>query len=73
MIESIYSPDVHRYENGMRYRRCGKSGVMLPEISLGLWHNFGTNDDYEKNIIYNIYYISDRILRLAQHYPGECH
>lgn len=29
-----------RYD-GMKYRRCGKSGLMLPEISLGLWHNFG--------------------------------
>ena len=44
MIEPLYSPDIRRYENGMRYRRCGKSGVMLPEISLGLWHNFGGVD-----------------------------
>lgn len=29
----------------MNYRRCGNSGVLLPEISLGLWHNFGTADD----------------------------
>lgn len=41
MINPIYSPATDRYENGMRYRRCGKSGVLLPEISLGLWHNFG--------------------------------
>jgi L-glyceraldehyde 3-phosphate reductase len=41
MINPIYSPANDRYENGMRYRRCGKSGVLLPEISLGLWHNFG--------------------------------
>ncbi len=44
MIESLYSTDIRRYENGMRYRRCGKSGVMLPEISFGLWHNFGGVD-----------------------------
>lgn len=31
----------------MQYRRCGKSGLMLPEVSLGFWHNFGTNDNYE--------------------------
>ncbi len=30
---------------GMRYRRCGQSGVLLPEISLGLWHNFGATAD----------------------------
>ena len=31
----------------MQYRRCGNSGLLLPEVSLGFWHNFGTNDDYE--------------------------
>lgn len=41
MINPIYSPTSDRYENGMKYRRCGKSGILLPEISLGLWHNFG--------------------------------
>ncbi len=41
MINSIYSPASNRYDNGMIYRRCGKSGIMLPAISLGLWHNFG--------------------------------
>ena len=41
MINPIYSPATDRYENGMRYRRCGNSGILLPEISLGLWHNFG--------------------------------
>lgn len=32
----------------MKYRRCGASGVLLPEISLGLWHNFGENDARER-------------------------
>ncbi len=41
MINPIYSPTPERYNNGMKYRRCGKSGILLPEISLGLWHNFG--------------------------------
>ena len=41
MINPIYSPATDRYENGMKYRRCGKSGILLPEISIGLWHNFG--------------------------------
>ena len=41
MIKPIYSPSVDRYENGMKYRRCGKSGILLPEISIGFWHNFG--------------------------------
>ena len=38
-------PDPNRYSS-MPYRRCGKSSVLLPAISLGLWHNFGSIDDY---------------------------
>jgi L-glyceraldehyde 3-phosphate reductase len=41
-----YSPSENRYQN-MTYRRCGKSGITLPEISLGLWHNFGSVDVFE--------------------------
>jgi L-glyceraldehyde 3-phosphate reductase len=41
-----YSPNPERYQN-MNYRRCGNSGIKLPEISLGLWHNFGGVDVYE--------------------------
>ena len=44
MIKPIYSPNQERYNQGMKYRRCGKSGILLPEISLGLWHNFGDVD-----------------------------
>jgi L-glyceraldehyde 3-phosphate reductase len=36
---------MERYDT-MKYRRCGKSGVLLPGISLGLWHNFGTDAAY---------------------------
>lgn len=42
----IYNPSKERYDN-MNYRRCGKSGIRLPEISLGLWHNFGSVDIFE--------------------------
>ena len=42
-----YTPNPNRY-NTMEYRRCGKSGLKLPALSLGLWHNFGAIDDYEK-------------------------
>lgn len=41
-----YIPDENRYNN-MIYRRCGRSGIMLPAISLGLWHNFGGYDVFE--------------------------
>ena len=50
MIKPIYSPSVDRYENGMKYRRCGKSGILLPEISLGLWHNFGDVDSLSNSM-----------------------
>ncbi len=38
-----------RYDNGMVYERCGRSGVMLPKVSLGFWHNFGSVDPYERS------------------------
>jgi hypothetical protein len=41
-----YVPDKSRYDT-MQYRRCGRSGVLLPAISLGLWHNFGGVDSFE--------------------------
>lgn len=41
----IYHPASDRYDQ-MNYRRTGKSGLLLPEISLGLWHNFGHNADF---------------------------
>jgi L-glyceraldehyde 3-phosphate reductase len=41
-----YVPNSTRYKN-MPYRRCGKSGLMLPAVSLGLWHNFGAIDSLE--------------------------
>ncbi|MFZ1703501.1 MAG: aldo/keto reductase [Saprospiraceae bacterium] len=49
----LYEPQPSRY-TGMSYRRCGNSGLMLPIISLGLWHNFGDVDDKinYKKIIY---------------------
>ena len=42
----MYTPAKERYET-MEYNRCGESGLMLPKVSLGLWHNFGDTSDYE--------------------------
>jgi len=42
----MYSPETSRYDS-MQYNRCGKSGIRLPAISLGLWHNFGSVDIFE--------------------------
>ena len=41
-----YIAEQNRYDE-MKYFRSGKSGLKLPGVSLGLWHNFGTNDDFE--------------------------
>lgn len=41
-----YTANQNRYKN-MQYKKCGESGLKLPAVSLGLWHNFGTNDDYQ--------------------------
>ncbi|MEN8776514.1 MAG: L-glyceraldehyde 3-phosphate reductase [Polaribacter sp.] len=41
-----YIADENRYEK-IKYRRTGNSGLLLPELSLGLWHNFGDNDDFK--------------------------
>lgn len=42
----MYTPAKERYSI-MEYNRCGRSGLLLPKISLGLWHNFGDASDYE--------------------------
>lgn len=41
-----YQPETARYDS-MKYNRCGRSGLKLPAISLGLWHNFGGEDRFE--------------------------
>jgi L-glyceraldehyde 3-phosphate reductase len=43
-----YTPATSRYDS-MQYRRCGRSGLLLPVISLGLWHNFGGIDSLENS------------------------
>ena len=51
-----YLPNPNRY-NQMKYRRCGNSGLKLPMVSLGLWHNFGKIDDPEncRNILHTAF------------------
>lgn len=41
-----YTASEERYD-GMQYNKCGESGLKLPAVSLGLWHNFGVNDDFQ--------------------------
>ena len=47
----MYTANENRYEQ-MTYNRCGKSGLMLPAVSLGFWHNFG--DDADMNNMKNM-------------------
>ncbi len=42
----MYIADEKRYDT-MPYNRCGKSGLLLPAVSLGLWHNFGSNGNFD--------------------------
>ena len=49
MIRPVYTASKDRYTDGMQYRRCGQSGIILPEISLGLWQNFGDTAPLERS------------------------
>lgn len=44
----MYKPSKSRYSK-MKYNRCGKSGILLPSVSLGLWHNFGEINDFNNS------------------------
>ena len=48
-MREMYTANENRYDNGMKYERCGRSGVLLPKVSLGFWHNFGSVDPYERS------------------------
>jgi L-glyceraldehyde 3-phosphate reductase len=70
-----YNPSNERYDK-MTYRRCGKSGIKLPEISLGLWHNFGSVDVFEnfRKIIWRAFDSGITHFDLANNYgpvPGS--
>ena len=53
-MKEIYYADKNRYSNGMAFERCGRSGVLLPKVSLGFWHNFGSVDPYERSRVWLI-------------------
>lgn len=70
-----YQPLPSRYET-MQYRRCGNSGLKLPALSLGLWHNFGHVNDFEnsRNIIHTAFDNGITHFDLANNYgppPGS--
>lgn len=70
-----YTPSQNRY-NKMQYNRCGKSGLQLPAISLGLWHNFGSVDVFDngRKIIHHAFDNGVTHFDLANNYgplPGS--
>lgn len=72
----MYRADEKRYEN-MQYARCGRSGVMLPKVSLGLWQNFGLEKtlDEQKRILFRAFDSGITHFDLANNYgfpaPGR--
>jgi len=71
----MYQPEITRYSS-MEYRRCGKSGLKLPALSLGLWHNFGDVDVFEnfRKIIWKAFDSGITHFDLANNYgppPGS--
>ncbi len=71
----MQSPDPARYDR-MQYRRCGQSGMLLPAISLGLWHNFGhdTPHDTKRDICRTAFDLGITHFDLANNYgppPGS--
>lgn len=67
-----YKPSKHRY-NDMTYNRCGNSGLKLPAISLGLWQNFGSVDDFDnaKKMIHRAFDRGITHFDLANNYGPE--
>ncbi|MDO4493155.1 MAG: aldo/keto reductase [Clostridia bacterium] len=67
-----YTPDPTRYEK-MEYRKCGNSGLKLPAVSLGIWHNFGTLDDYQnmKEMLFTAFDLGITHFDAANNYGPE--
>jgi L-glyceraldehyde 3-phosphate reductase len=68
-----YAAAPDRYDDKMPYRRCGRSGIKLPEISLGLWQNFGSDTplDTQRAIILRAFDLGVTHFDLANNYGGN--
>lgn len=68
----MYTPSSSRYDS-MKYNRCGNSGLLLPAISLGLWHNFGSVDHFKnaRKIIHHAFDKGITHFDLANNYGPE--
>jgi L-glyceraldehyde 3-phosphate reductase len=74
-MSDTYVPDSTRYDT-MKYNRVGRSGLKIPAISLGLWHNFGGSDSYEnmRKIVFRAFDLGITHFDLANNYgppPGS--
>lgn len=71
-METIYNAKSDRYDK-MIYRRCGNSGLKLPAISLGLWHNFGSVDSFEnaRKMLHTAFDLGITHFDLANNYGPE--
>ncbi|MGF6192051.1 L-glyceraldehyde 3-phosphate reductase [Serratia sp. 2723] len=71
----VYQADPARYQN-MEYRRCGRSGLQLPAVSLGMWHNFGDSSLYDnaRSLVHRAFDLGITHFDLANNYgppPGS--
>ncbi len=71
-----YLPSESRYSNSGMYRRCGKSGLKISQLSLGFWHNFGDNSLYEnaRELVFRAFDLGITTFDLANNYglpPGS--
>jgi len=68
-----YIADVSRYEK-CTYNRCGNSGLKLPPVSLGLWHNFGADASFDaiQEMIFHSFDQGITHFDLANNWAGSC-
>jgi L-glyceraldehyde 3-phosphate reductase len=71
----VYQAEPNRYQN-MEYRRCGRSGLQLPAVSLGMWHNFGDSTLYDnaRSLVHRAFDLGITHFDLANNYgppPGS--
>ena len=62
-MAQLYSANINRYKCGMEYERLG---ILLPKVSLGLWHNFGGQDSYDRSREITRYAFDNGIVRAGK-------
>lgn len=69
----MYKANSERYDR-MQYIRCGESGLLLPRLALGLWQNFGAEQDLNKakNMVCGAFDLGITYFDLANNYGPAC-